>query len=223
MNAPAGPDPALGSSRSESPRSGNLRFGAIILAAGPSTRMGEPKQLLLLDGKPLIVRTVEAALASAAWPVVVVLGANVEAIRPVLSPLPVLIVENPAWPEGMAASLRTGIITLGQFSRSLDAALIALCDQPAFSASVIAELVAAQRSTGRSIVASRYAGRLGVPALFLHDHFPALTALTGEEGARSLLNDRAGLVAAVDLPQLALDLDTPGDFAAASARGAAAG
>ena len=220
MTSPASPSQEHRFSLSENLRSENLqrknlRFGAIILAAGPSTRMGTPKQLLLLDGKPLLVHAVEAALASSAWPVVVVLGANAEAIRPILAPLPVLIAENPAWPEGMAASLRTGVITLGQFSRSLDAALIALCDQPAFSADVIAQLVAAQRATGRSIVAARYSNRLGVPALFLHEHFSTLSALTGEEGARTLLNGDAGTVAAVDLPQLALDVDTPGDFATA--------
>ena len=192
------------------------RFGAVILAAGASTRMGTPKQLLVLDGKPLIVRAVEAALASAAWPIVVVLGAHAERIRPVLARLPVLITENPAWSEGMAASIRAGVTTLRQFSRALDAALIALCDQPAFSADTIAQLVATQRASGRSIVAARYGGRHGAPALFLREHFPTLTALTGEEGARALLNGEPGQVAPVDLPELALDLDTPEDFAAAA-------
>ncbi len=190
-----------------------FRFGAIILAAGASTRMGEPKQLLDLDGRPLLVHAVEAALASPAWPVVVVLGAHAEKIRPVLARLPVLIAENPAWAEGMAASLRAGITTLRQFSRRLDAALIALCDQPAFSAATIARIVAAQRETGRSIVAARYNGRHGAPALFLREHFAALAALTGEEGARALLNGDPAHVATVDLPELALDLDTPADVA----------
>ena len=191
-----------------------FRFGAVILAAGESARMGTPKQLLLVDGKPLLVRAIEAALASPAWPVVVVLGAHEETIRPHLARLPVLIADNPAWSEGMAASIRVGVTTLEQFSRKLDAALVALCDQPAFSADTIAQLVAAQRSTGRSIVASRYAGRQGAPALFLSENFPALAALTGEEGARDLLNGAASRVAAVDLPALALDLDTPADYAA---------
>src|SRR3954467_3092348 len=88
--------------------SGRLRFGLAILAAGASTRMGAPKQLLELDGQPLLLRTVEAALASSAWPVVVVLGANAEKIRPTLARLPVLLTENPAWAEGMAASIRAG-------------------------------------------------------------------------------------------------------------------
>lgn len=191
-----------------------FRFGAVILAAGASSRMGTPKQLLVLEGRPLLVRAVEAALASPAWPVVVVLGANAEAIRPLLARLPVLVTENPAWSEGMAASIRAGVTTLRQFSRALDAAVIALCDQPAFSADTIAQLVAAHHATGRGIVAARYAGRNGAPALFRREHFPTLTALTGEEGARALLNGDANQVAGVDLPQLALDLDTPADFAA---------
>ena len=87
-----------------------------------------------------------------------------------------------SWAEGMASSLRTGVAALRQFSRSLDAALLALCDQPGFSADAIAQIVAAQRATGRSIVAARYAGRHGAPALFLRQHFDALAHLTGEAG-----------------------------------------
>ena len=193
-----------------------LRCGVVILAAGASSRMGTPKQLLELGGRPLLVHAVEAALASAAWPVVVVLGAQADRIRPVLARLPVLVTENPAWPEGMASTIREGIATLQHFSRRLDAAILALCDQPAFSTEVITQLIATQRATGRSIVAARYADRNGAPALFLNEHFPRLLHLTGEDGARSLLNDEPARVAAIDLPALAMDLDTPGDFAAAA-------
>src|SRR5581483_8205282 len=163
--------------------------------------------------RPLLVRAVEAALASEAWPVVVVLGAQAEKIRPALARLPVLVAENPAWAEGMAASLRTGITTLHQFSRSLDGAVVALCDQPAFSAAVIAQLVAAHQRSGRGIVAAHYSGRNGAPALFTREHFPALMSLTGEEGARALLNGQPDRVAAVDWPELAVDFDTPEDIA----------
>ena len=191
-----------------------FRFGAVILAAGASTRMGSPKQLLAVDGRPLLLRTIDAALASSAWPVVVVLGAHAEKIRPLLARLPVIIAEAPDWSEGMAASLRTGVTTLRQFSRALDGALVALCDQPAFSAAVIAQLVAAQRTTDRSIIAAHYSGRNGAPALFLRQHFETLVHLTGEAGARELLNGDPARVASIDLPALAHDLDTPGDVAA---------
>lgn len=191
-----------------------FRFGAVILAAGASGRMGTLKQLLELDGKPLLVRAVEAALASPAWPVVVVLGAHAERIQPALARHPVLIADNPAWTEGMASSIRAGVATLQQFSRHLDAALLALCDQPAFSSDTIAQLVATYHASGRSIVAARYGGRLAAPALFGREHFPALAHLTGEEGARALLNDQPDRVAAVDLPALAADLDTPVDVTA---------
>lgn len=191
----------------------DLRLAVVILAAGASTRMGTPKQLLSVEGKPLLIRAAEAALAAPAWPVVVVLGAQAEKIRPTLAQSPVLIAESADWAEGMAASIRTGITTVQQFSRRIDAVVLALCDQPAFSAGVIAQLVAAQRTTGRSIVAASYAGRRGAPALFLREHFGALAHLTGEEGARALLNESPDRIATVDLPALAVDLDTPADVA----------
>lgn len=201
----------------------SLRVGAVLLAAGASRRLGQPKQLLPIDGKPLIVRMAECLLATNTWPVVVVLGAHAEEIRPVLARLPVLVSENPAWSEGMASSLRTGIGALQQFSRSLDAALVTVCDQPALCPEVVRQLVAMQRASGRSMVAAHYAGRNGVPALFLREHFHALSELTGEEGARLLLNRHPELVATVALPDLAVDLDTPDDVAAHASKTASSG
>lgn len=179
--------------------------------------MGQPKQLLPVAGQPLLLRAVDAALSSSTWPVIVVLGANAALIRPHLARRPVLIAENPAWSEGMASSLRSGIAMLQQFSRSIDGALIALCDQPAFSSETMAKLIAHQRATRRTIVAAHYNNRNGAPALFLREHFAALAALTGETGARDLLNGSAERVASLALPELALDLDTPEDYAAARA------
>jgi molybdenum cofactor cytidylyltransferase len=172
--------------------------------------MGQPKQLLPIAGRPLVAHAAEAALASPAWPVVVVLGAHAEKIRPALARLPLLIAQNPGWAEGLASSIRAGLATLETFSRTLDAVLIAPADLPAFSAGAIAKLVAALHATGHSIAAARYAGRLGSPALFARSHFASLRALRGDEGARPLLAVHA--VAAVDLPELALDLDTPADY-----------
>jgi molybdenum cofactor cytidylyltransferase len=185
--------------------------GLIILAAGASTRMGQPKQLLEVGGQPLLLRAVEAALAAPVWPVVVVLGAHAAVLRPLLARHPVLGVENAAWAEGMASSLREGVATLAQFSRRLEAAVVVLADQPALDAAVIRQLIAVHQTSGRDLVAARYAGRHGAPALFHRRLFPRLTALTGEAGARDLLNGGDPPAAAVDLPALAADLDTPED------------
>lgn len=186
--------------------------GLVLLAAGASTRMGTPKQLLEVEGQPLLLRAVGAALAAPVWPVVVVLGAHAAAIRPLLAPHPVLVVENAAWAEGMASSLREGVATLTQFSRRLEGAVVALADQPAFDAAVVRRLLEEHRTTGCDLVAARYGGRQGAPAFFHRRLFPRLAGLTGEAGARDLLNGGDLPVAPIDLPALAADLDTPEDL-----------
>lgn len=189
-----------------------FHFGAVVLAAGASTRMGEPKQLLRLDGRTLLRRTVDTLLASPAWPVVVVLGAHFESIRPEVARLPVLIAENREWTEGLASSIRTGVKVLEEFSLSLEAALLVLCDQPNLSPEAITRLVEAHHRTGKSIVAAGYGEHPGPPALFARSHFPELMELRGAGGARPLLARHAELLATVDLPELAADLDTAEDY-----------
>lgn len=194
------------------PPSAARNFAALILAAGSSSRLGQPKQLLIFKGRPLIVRAAEAALAAGASPVIVVLGAHAEKIRAVLSQLPVVIVENTTWSEGMGSSIRTGLAALATLAPSLDAALIAVCDHPHFSADAIGKLRAAL--TGDfTIAATRHADGAGVPALFARIHFPELRALTGAAGARRIIAAHAAATATVDLPDLALDIDTPEDWA----------
>lgn len=185
---------------------------AIVLAAGASTRMGQPKQLLPVDGRTLLARTVEVCLAAELWPVVVVLGAHREQVRPTLARYPVICTDNPAWAEGMASSLRAGLIALDQFSREVPGAVITLCDQPALSAAALRRLAAASDATGCGIAAARYAGHCGAPARFARRYFAELARLSGDQGARVLLHQRAAEVAAVDLPELAVDLDTPQDW-----------
>ena len=132
------------------------RCGLVILAAGASRRMGSPKQLIEIDGRPLLVRAIEAALTAPVWPVVVVLGANADALRPLLARYPVLIAENPAWPEGMASSIRAGVTLLRQFSRALEGTVITVCDQPALAARHLTALLDAPRPSGRQMAAARW-------------------------------------------------------------------
>jgi molybdenum cofactor cytidylyltransferase len=189
-----------------------LRFGAVILAAGASTRLGRPKQLLEIEGRPLVARAAEAALAAGASPVVVVLGANSELIRPALQGLDIGLVLNQDWAEGMASSVRAGLHALGQITLRLDAVLLTVCDQPAFDADSVRRLLAALQGSSRGIAAARYAGRHAVPAIFRRKHFFSLARLKGDQGARALLQEKAEDVVAVELPDLALDLDTPDDL-----------
>lgn len=190
--------------------------GLVLLAAGASRRLGQPKQLVAVSDVPLLLRAVDAALGcSAVWPVIVVLGAHADQLRPVVARRPVLVAENPAWAEGIASSLRAGLAGLQQFSRHLEGAVFALCDQPAFSTSVIERLLAHRAATGAGVVAARYAGHAGAPAFIAREHFAALSHLTGDAGARQLFAMLPpDAITTVDLPDLALDLDTPEDLAA---------
>jgi molybdenum cofactor cytidylyltransferase len=197
---------------------GPPRLAAIILAAGASSRMGRAKALLELEGRSLVARAADAAAASGARPIVVVLGADADRIRAHLAGLPVHVAQNPHWASGMASSIRTGLAAALALDPDVDAVLIALCDQPALSADIIARLAGLHRATGR-MAAARYGGRHGAPAVFGRAHFPALSALHGEEGARALLNREPEAVAGIDLPEMAVDLDTPMDVEAWSARG----
>ena len=191
-----------------------FHFGAVVLAAGASTRMGRPKQLLRLGDRTLIRRTVDTVLDSAAWPVAVVLGAHAAAVRAEIARLPVLAVENREWEEGLSSSIRAGVRVLDSFSLSLDAAVLVPADQPHLSAGSLRRLAEAHLREGRSIVAAHYAGHPGPPALFARRHFAELLALSGPEGARPLFARHAGDLATVPCPELATDLDTPADYEA---------
>ncbi len=146
------------------PEEAGFRLAAVILAAGSSTRLGQPKQLLGVGGATLVARAADAALRAGASPVIVVVGADEPAVRSALGDRPLVIVRNEAWASGMASSLRLGIAAARQAQPPADAVLVAPCDQPALDAACLRRLVDAHRRTAR-IAAARYAGRLGVPAL----------------------------------------------------------
>jgi molybdenum cofactor cytidylyltransferase len=139
-------------------------IGLMILAAGASTRMGTPKQLLTYRGCTLIRHMAEVAIASVCQPIAIVLGANGERIKPEISQLPIQIVENKEWAEGMSSSIQVGLKALLAMNQNLAAVAIALCDQPFVSSQTLNQLVEAYHLTGKPIIASEYSGTLGVPA-----------------------------------------------------------
>jgi molybdenum cofactor cytidylyltransferase len=185
----------------------------LLLAAGASRRLGQPKQLLTLAGQSLLRRAAEAALATGAGPVVVVLGANADQQRPELAGLSVVVAPNPDWASGMASSLRVGLAAAELAQPGLSAALVMLCDQPFVSPLVLGQLLETFAATSSPIVASRYAnGVVGVPIVFGAGCFPALRALTGDQGARKLVAQWPSPVPTVDFPLGQYDVDTPEDW-----------
>jgi molybdenum cofactor cytidylyltransferase len=186
-------------------------WALILLAAGASTRMGRPKQLLPVGGRPLLRHVVEAVLAAPVSPVVVVLGANATEIAPCLEGLSVRVVVNPGWAEGMGSSMRAGMDSLISCAPAAAGVIVALADQPDLASGHLARLIEAQHVTGRPIVASECGGVRGPPVLFAASFFPALRTLQGDAGARPLLQAHAHEVVTVPLAT-AHDLDTPADY-----------
>jgi len=188
-----------------------MKTGIVILAAGASTRMGQPKQLLPYQGSTLLRKTVATA-SSLGGPVVVVLGANAGEVRGQLDDPRVLTAENPCWSEGMGGSVRTGLGVLLAAHPEVAAVIFMVCDQPLITAAVLQDLIDEHSRTGRDIVAAQYSNALGVPALFSSELFPELLTLEGSCGARQIIEKHRERTAEVPFPEAAMDIDTPGDF-----------
>lgn len=189
-------------------------IGCAVLAAGASSRLGRPKQLVLVDGVPLIRLVARAAARSRCARVAIVLGANAANVAPALEGLDVERVDNPEWAEGMAASVRAAAAWAGR--HALDALLLAVADQPRLSSRHLDALIAASRD-GERPAASAYGGQLGVPALFPQRWYARLALVRGDTGARQLLRASGELVVAVEWPAGALDVDRPEDLGAIGA------
>jgi molybdenum cofactor cytidylyltransferase len=187
-----------------------VRIAVIVLAAGESSRLGSPKQLLLYQGETLLRRTAAAAAASACAPLAVVLGAAAEQMRPQLSGLRADVVIKSDWREGIASSIRAGIDAVRAAS---DAAIVAVCDQPFVSAEIFDRLCGCYRRARSPIVASAYGGTLGVPALFERALYAELAALKGDRGAKRIIERYADLASRVPFPGGEIDIDTRSDYA----------
>lgn len=184
----------------------------IILAAGKSARLGSPKQLLSYKGKNLLRHTVDEALETGCQSVFVVLGANSELLKKELKDKPVSIVENAGWQEGMASSIRCGLETITNTILRPDSIIFMVCDQPHVSSALLLSLVDKKNETKMPIVTSSYEDKIGTPALFNKNFFPALMELKGDKGARKLIADNLDKVATVEFPEGIKDIDTKEDY-----------
>lgn len=186
---------------------------AIVLAAGASTRLGQPKQLLKLDGETLLHRTVRLAREAGCNPVFVVLGYEAARMQQELTGLAAIPILNPDWPSGMGSSLRSGIEAVIRETPEPQKTLVLLCDQPTLTAETLSTLLAASAKAKSLITASNYAGRSGVPAIFDKYLYPDLLKVEGDQGARSVIQRSAGQTTTVEFPGGTIDIDTPEDLA----------
>ncbi len=186
-------------------------IGAVVLAAGGSTRMGQPKQLLKYHGVSLLRRAVDTVLATTFRPVVVVLGASADACRTELTGLDVIVVENSNWHAGMGGSIRLGIEALQKTNS--EGALVFLHDQPLITANDLAGLGDIwQCGDPGKIAVSRYCDTLGTPIIIGRCWWDELKMLPPSAGAKRLINHHPDCCVVMDLPVAARDIDTPGDY-----------
>lgn len=189
-------------------KDGKNSIAAIILAAGASRRMGQPKQLLPYKGQILLSHVTQCAIDSSCSPVIVILGANAEQIEPEIAQLPIKIVKNTAWQEGISSSICCGIAYVQEQFSNIDGVVFLTCDQPFISAEIIEQLIDTHNSTNKPIIASQYNNILGIPALFSSSFFSKLMGLKGDRGAKKIINQYLDLVHQINFPLGAIDLDT---------------
>jgi molybdenum cofactor cytidylyltransferase len=187
-------------------------IGAIILAAGGSSRLGQSKQLLRFRNQTLLRRTVDAATTGGCSPVTVVIGAERHRILAELTETKEILIENQTWQRGIGNSIRSGLRGLLQAYPNTEAIILLACDQPLVDASVVAGLSAKHVETKKPIVASSYAQTLGVPALFARKYFDELFVLDGDAGAKQVILNHRNDVTEYPFPDGAIDIDSEDDY-----------
>lgn len=189
-----------------------MTSAGIVLAAGASRRMGKPKQLLPVAGRPLLERIVGEAGASSLDDVVVILGASAARIKESVNFGRARVVLNEHHEAGMSTSLQAGVATLHE---STGRAVVILGDQPAVTAEQLDQLLELQASSGLPAAAFSFGGLLHPPVVLDRQLWPDLLTLTGDVGCRALIRARPELVAPLpmtDAGRHPVDIDTREDY-----------
>ena len=181
----------------------------VVLAAGASSRFGSTKQLVRVNGRPLMHTVVSRAVELAGHSVTVVLGAHAGELAPLLKHSPASVAVNRDWSEGIASSIREG---LTHAPSTADGVLIVLADQAAVTIEDLRRLAGAWRRNPASIAAAQYAGGVGVPAIFPRWCFRELNELRGDRGAQLLLQRHVDRLVRLPMPSAELDIDRPEDL-----------
>lgn len=187
--------------------------GLILLAAGDSSRMGSPKQLLLYQGQTLLDRIVDSSIkAFDVDNIVLVLGADHEAIVSKIKNTDIRISINEEWKSGMASSIKLGLQTLRKNCPAMERCFISVCDQPYLSEEVFLKMLKMAKHSSKDIIAAEYAGTIGVPALFSKKYFEKLMNLAGDQGAKKIIMENMEDVGTFAFEEGATDIDTPMDY-----------
>ncbi len=189
-----------------------MSINIVILAAGSSSRLGQSKQLIQVNGKSLLKHAAKSALDSEADSVIVVLGSNSPSHKLEIEPLGVEIIENKNWQAGMGSSLKVGLNHLLSSTAEIQAIIVMVCDQPYLTTAHLNKLISTYRKQKSEIVASTYNTTKGVPALFNASMFPKLITLGDEQGARKIIEKHIGTISLVPFEKGEIDIDTPEDL-----------
>lgn len=189
-----------------------IKYGILILAAGNSSRLGEPKQLLTYKNNSLLANVVGQASLISETKILVVTGAKKELIQPILVGMNVEFIENPQWETGMGSSIAVGTTAILENCSSLESIIITVCDQPHVSASTFHSLIEAFNKENKGMVASRYENTFGTPVLFGATYFDVLKELKGHEGAKKILQQNLSDTIYIDFPRGIVDIDTKEDY-----------
>jgi len=188
---------------------------AIILAAGASRRLGQPKQIVRIGNETLLERTIRVALESGCEPLIVVLGSSAERIVETVNLRNVRVIFNSDWERGIASSIVAGVAGCQELIPGLSGLMLLVCDLPKLGARHLRRLKEEFNGANQTaIVASSYEGITGIPAIFPVSQFPNLLALKGDTGARQLMKNPACALISVPFPEGKVDVDTPEDLAA---------
>jgi len=190
-----------------------VETGIIVLAAGASTRMGSPKQLLRqVNGLSLIQQAVQTAQESQLGPIVVVLGANAKRVAEEIAQLGVQSIVNTDWETGMGSSIAAGVRYLLANQPLIARVLIMLGDQPLLTSAYLKDLARAMEEEQAPLAVSVYGDAKGVPAVFSKVLFDQLLQLQGAPGAKPVIQQNLQQAVCVAFPEGILDIDTPEDW-----------
>jgi molybdenum cofactor cytidylyltransferase len=190
----------------------NELTGIVVLAAGSSSRLGQPKQLLWYKNTSLLKNTISQASKLADTAIIVVTGSNHELIQKEITGPKIKTIFNSDWELGMSCSIVKGLKELLGLNPDMKKVILAVCDQPYLTSIVFENLISEHQKTQKGIVACTYSETLGTPVLFAKKYFNELLQLKGQEGAKKIINRFLEDTIAVPFEKGNIDIDTIEDY-----------